>query len=261
MDTIARAVLKAIESPLPAQAQPFNNPLYHCILETDAGHCRGVLKLLGRRKILAETSAWLLAKHLGLPVLDAFLVEIPSALPAPEGAAFPKTPLHFATRAETLSTLKDSGIDWASPFWEAAAKTAWFQTLLAFDVLVGNYDRVVRNVLFRGEALSGTLVLADHERIFHRARWTALELAETQDYPGYHHFSRFAAFLTGAAKAQLVERCGDFSRAFREKGPPDLAPLSGQGLASSLERKAIRRFFEFRARHLPELVEHVLANP
>ena len=260
MASIQQAVLRVIEGPLPPGAREANNPLFLCLVETESGIERAVLKLVSRPKVVAEAAAFLTAKHLGLPTLGFFLTEVPEGFAPPAGLAFPATPFQAATRYENISSLADFGVGWDSPFWKSAVASEWFGRIIAFDVLIGNFDRPLRNVLFRGTAPGEDFVVADHDRIFHAQSWSPPELAQSCLRAGSHHFARFNRLLNGPAREKLTRTAEEFSKTFRDLGPPELASLAAKGLASSFERKAIRRFFEYRASVLPALVEKVLAS-
>lgn len=258
---LREARLIAVSERLAGSGGHAPHPVYLARVESGNGETAVVLKLTGRRKVVTEAAALIVAQALSLPTLEGFLVSNIENFRERFEETPTESPFLFATTKENLVSLHDKGISWDADFWDEAVTSGWFRVLYVFDVLLGNYDRVQRNIQFRGEVGDAALVVCDHDKSFLTERWHPLALPELKERAGHSSLARFNQKLSKGIRSEIVRLAGAWSQQLAGTGFPDFSLLGKGGLSSSLERKNIRRFIEYRAAHLPELVERVLERP
>ena len=204
-----------------------------------------IVKTLPRKNIINECVGYLMARAAGLKTPDAFLAR-------PNDHDF-----QFVSVKQTMISLKDMGIAWDSSFWADAHKAKWFAMLFAFDTWVGNYDRIVQNIWFKGDVGNETLVVLDHDKILFNVNWNVLILNDYHDRPGFNALTRSITNMDAALEQHLAVGAEKLLAAI---GPDDLARLSclrDCGVASRHDVKAITNVLTARLKRLPQLVAEI----
>ncbi|MCH8082455.1 MAG: hypothetical protein IID52_08755 [Proteobacteria bacterium] len=200
---------------------------------------------------LNECAGLLTARALGLPALEGWLV------PGEDRAA----PL-FATTKETIQTLKEAGICYDDDYWERGVKAGWFRQAFVFDTLTGNYDRVLRNMCFRGAAPGGPFVFMDHDKIFFRKDWNPEDLFQTKGACGHNNLTRFLGRADAGVVKSILAAAQAWQKAFARERFDFLDPLKDFRLAGEQELRAMKGFLSHRMRNLTPLVyAHLNSRP
>ncbi|MCH8348232.1 MAG: hypothetical protein IH901_07065 [Proteobacteria bacterium] len=200
-----------------------------------------VLKILPARLVISECTGLLVARSLGLTTLEAWLV------PA-------KNQLVFATAKTGIQTIKDAGITYDDDYWDQGVGEEWFRSAFTFDTLIGNFDRVLRNMCFLGKAPEGEFIFMDHDLIFFKKRWSPETLRQTKAASGHNNLARFLPRADTEARNNILRTAQNCQKSLKSEKFNFLDQLQDCGLASEDELAAVKAFLTHRARSLTPLV-------
>jgi len=200
-------------------------------------------KLAPRIATLSECAGFLTAKMLGLPTLEGWLV------PGTEGAL-----PFFASTRETLVTLKEAGITYDGAYWEVGVDCEWFRQAFVFDTLIGNCDRVLRNMCFREVAPNGSFVFMDHDKIFFRNDWSPEFLFQSKGSTGHNNLTRFLPRAGAKTRKLILKTAQQWQMAHASEQFEYLDSLADTGLAKLEELEAMKDFLKHRIKSLTPLV-------
>jgi hypothetical protein len=165
-----------------------------------------------------------------------------------------KGQLAFATARARIQTIKEAGITYDDDYWDQGVGEEWFRTAFVFDTLVGNFDRVLRNMCFLGKAPEGAFVYMDHDKIFFKKQWSPERLHKTKAASGHNNLARFLPRANAEARNNILRTAQNCQKNLKFEKFDLLDQLSDCGLASEQELAAIKAFLTHRARILTPLV-------
>jgi len=230
------------------------HPIYEAQAEVNGEVHDIALKIMQPRPTINECVANLVGRHLGLNVLDPFLVVCTPELMAAAGLNIKAKGIFFATRLTKLKTMNDNPEANRFDFWQTELKTKWFQETFVFDTLIGNEDRLMKNVFFTEQEGKDKFILLDHQICLLSLIWKPETLNNIKNKNGNNVLSQWLSLCPVKVLDEIMQTARDWQGCIKPDVLRPLAILAKFGLINMEDLATIYEFLAWRADNLPDLV-------
>ncbi|TRO96375.1 hypothetical protein FKB34_04795 [Glycocaulis profundi] len=241
------------------------NPTWVGFVEVEEKHVRCLVKGLDHRQLVNEIFCAAIAKVVGIPVPDCFLVlvdpneiEYEAQIHAPDGKA-----VLFGSEMKGINSAiveygKLRGSSNSKKIVDWLANSGKIGDVYAFDEHCANTDRHAGNVLI---SPSSELWLIDHGHCMTGPNWQANDLVPNQKCVS--RLSEWCSpYLSAPQKTDAARAVAGYGGKAREVNYVGFARyLERLGLLEGSDSNALSSFAERRIQHVPSMVSTSLGHP
>ncbi len=228
--------------------------VYSARIDVDGTAHVVALKVMSPKAVANECAAHLAGRLLGFTVLDPFLVLCPASLLKEMNLPLDKPRVAFATRLSKLKTMNTNPEAQKFEFWTRELKAKWFRQTFVFDVLVGNEDRVMKNLFFMEVEGKDQYVLLDHQMCLFGGHWTAESLQISKRKNGDNILNKWLSLCTEQVLDGIMETANSWRGKITREVLSPLEVLVDLGVLDKDQLKGVFEFLTWRSENLPTLV-------